>query len=484
MGDGAPTRDAGADSAFGAMGPPPPRPSRRSGASGDARAVRPSRGDEAAPAGFTVTSDGDSAGDAFAAPHRREFTRVAPGTDRGQRGKVPPQKGFSQLDWARRLATGEDMSGGARSGGVTIQEVRKHNTRDDCWMVLRGTVFNVTEYLRYHPGGADELMRGAGDDATSLFNETHKWVNFQHLLKSCVVGALVKEPRSRPAAAAPAPAGGGAGGATGSSADVLAGAKSALHDEQFRPFRFAARKQITPDTFIFRFLLPEGCVFGLRHPGHHVMFRAVIGGKEVERPYTPVSLLHQRDHVDFVIKVYESGKMTQHINSLRAGSTIEMRGPRGAFSFEAGVVHVGPRKAPVKELAMVSAGSGITPMLQILRMALLDTAHPVNLTLLFANRTREHIICKAELDKLREAKSDVLRVTYVVSTSTEGDGEHDDTVHGRIDQPMLAKYLPPVSSAVASRLNTIVRFGLLTHVVVPPPALRTHLRAGLRSAEV
>ncbi len=42
-------------------------------------------------------------------------------------------------------------------------------------------VYNITAYMKYHPGGVDELMRGAGINATNLFNEVNN--EKKHFLK-------------------------------------------------------------------------------------------------------------------------------------------------------------------------------------------------------------------------------------------------------------------------------------------------------------
>jgi cytochrome-b5 reductase len=72
-----------------------------------------------------------------------------------------------------------------------MEELEKHKTVDDCWICVRGKVYNVTHYLDFHPGGVDEMMRGAGTDATQLFNEIHRYVNYESMLKKCFVGPLV-----------------------------------------------------------------------------------------------------------------------------------------------------------------------------------------------------------------------------------------------------------------------------------------------------
>ncbi|MPC56353.1 Cytochrome b5 reductase 4 [Portunus trituberculatus] len=100
------------------------------------------------------------------------------------------------MDWVKLGHSGADLAGTKGTLlDVTPQELAKHNKRNDAWMALKGKVYNVTPYMEFHPGGEEELMRGAGQDATHLFNEVHKWVNFEGMLQKCLVGRLVE---SRP----------------------------------------------------------------------------------------------------------------------------------------------------------------------------------------------------------------------------------------------------------------------------------------------
>ena len=62
-------------------------------------------------------------------------------------GKVPLEKGYSQMDWMRLTARHRNLNGlnGQRPrADITMEEVRRHSTREDAWMVLRGKVYNVT----------------------------------------------------------------------------------------------------------------------------------------------------------------------------------------------------------------------------------------------------------------------------------------------------------------------------------------------------
>lgn len=47
--------------------------------------------------------------------------------------------------------------------------VAKHNQREDCWVIMNGIVLDITHFLKYHPGGADILIKYAGQDITNPF---------------------------------------------------------------------------------------------------------------------------------------------------------------------------------------------------------------------------------------------------------------------------------------------------------------------------
>ncbi|MCO5562909.1 hypothetical protein L7F22_016545 [Adiantum nelumboides] len=109
------------------------------------------------------------------------------------RGKIPLERGFTQVDWLKLTRTQTDLAGlnGAPNRRlITKAEVKQHRSEDDAWTILKGRVYNITPYLKFHPGGVDMLMKGAGKDCTALFNKYHSWVNAEYLLEKCLVGFL------------------------------------------------------------------------------------------------------------------------------------------------------------------------------------------------------------------------------------------------------------------------------------------------------
>ena len=117
--------------------------------------------------------------------------------------KVLLEPGHSPLDWANLIHNppsstylrGDDVSPNLIR--VPPSLLRYHNGRKgkNAWGVWQGKVYNLTPYMKFHPGGVNELMKGAGreKDAERLFLEVHPWVNWEGLLGECLVGILVSE---------------------------------------------------------------------------------------------------------------------------------------------------------------------------------------------------------------------------------------------------------------------------------------------------
>ncbi|XP_039476172.1 cytochrome b5 reductase 4 isoform X1 [Oreochromis aureus] len=124
----------------------------------------------------------------FPAPSSQQ--RISPSGQSG-RNKVALKPGHSLMDWIRFAKSGKDLTGlRGRLIEVTEEELRKHNRREDCWTCIRGMVYNVSAYMDYHPGGEEELMKAAGVDGTELFDQVHRWVNYESMLKECLVGRM------------------------------------------------------------------------------------------------------------------------------------------------------------------------------------------------------------------------------------------------------------------------------------------------------
>lgn len=67
--------------------------------------------------------------------------------------------------------TAAPSSGG--SGGLTMAEVAKHNSRTSCWSVVEGKVYDLTAWVSEHPGGPGTITGMCGVDATAAFRGKH-----------------------------------------------------------------------------------------------------------------------------------------------------------------------------------------------------------------------------------------------------------------------------------------------------------------------
>ena len=87
-------------------------------------------------------------------------------------GHVFSDTGASTAPVAQPIATSTSLRGPVNVS-LTLEEVARHNSPDDCWIVVGGEVYDITQYLPLHPAGASIVVPFCGKDATDVFLNTH-----------------------------------------------------------------------------------------------------------------------------------------------------------------------------------------------------------------------------------------------------------------------------------------------------------------------
>lgn len=184
----------------------------------------------------------------------------------------------------------------------------------------------------------------------------------------------------------------------------------ALNPNEYKKFKLKEKQIINHNTRLFRFELhhPEDVV-GLPI-GQHMSVKADVDGKTIFRSYTPVSSDDEKGYFDLIIKVYEKGQMSQYIDHLNVGDFLEVRGPKGQFTYKTGMT---------KNMCMLAGGTGITPMLQVARAILKDPKDKTNVHLIFANVNEDDILLRGELDALTK-KHPNFKLYYVLNNPPAG----------------------------------------------------------------
>lgn len=275
---------------------------------------------------------------------------------------------------------------------ISMEEVAKHNTEKSCWFVHEGKVYDATSYLEEHPGGAESILIEAGGDATIEFNSIHSPAA-KRILSQYYIGDLDAKAKSKSTT-----------GVAQRDADL------GLNPKKKIKFPLIEKIELSQNVRLFR--------FGLQTPqtklglpvGQHMFLYADIEGEPCMRAYTPTSSDDDLGHFDLVVKVYranehpkfpEGGKMSQFLDRMEIGDTIDVKGPVGHFTYSGCGSFVKNRKVGnATQLSMIAGGTGITPMYQVIKAILKNPEDKTQIKLLYANRTVDDILLYDELETL------------------------------------------------------------------------------------
>ncbi|KAL0921056.1 hypothetical protein M5K25_008087 [Dendrobium thyrsiflorum] len=73
----------------------------------------------------------------------------------------------------------------------SFSEISNHTSKDDCWLIIHGKVFNVTSFLEEHPGGEDVLLQAsANGDATDSFEDVGHSSTATSMMDEFLIGTV------------------------------------------------------------------------------------------------------------------------------------------------------------------------------------------------------------------------------------------------------------------------------------------------------
>ena len=192
---------------------------------------------------------------------------------------------------------------------------------------------------------------------------------------------------------------------------------------KFFPLQVAEVKRETSDCVSIAFHIPQENKAHFNYiQGQYITLKLKINGEELRRSYSICSSPQNGELMRIAVKQVPSGKASTWINSqLKAGDVLEAMPPEGKF-------YTTMPSGKVKHYVAVAAGSGITPVLSLLKTALL-TEPQSTFTLFYGNRSINGIIFKDELGELSARYPERLRVYHILSR----DKVNEPFFNGRID---------------------------------------------------
>jgi len=188
----------------------------------------------------------------------------------------------------------------------------------------------------------------------------------------------------------------------------------------FHPLVVKHIKPLTPNAVAITLEIPKELLQTFDFTsGQYITIKKEIKGQELRRAYS-ISSLPKKDTITIGVKKVDKGGFSDYANTkLKAGDILEVMPPEGRFVFN-------PSAEP-KNIVAFAAGSGITPIMSILRTVL--ESHPKNqFVLVYGNRSYEETMFYTDIVKLQLDHSDRFFVYFVNSRTHES-----DSLFGRID---------------------------------------------------
>ncbi|WP_305824061.1 1,2-phenylacetyl-CoA epoxidase subunit PaaE [Massilia brevitalea] len=204
---------------------------------------------------------------------------------------------------------------------------------------------------------------------------------------------------------------------------------------KFYPLTVAKVKHETRDAIAVTFAVPPELKTTFAYQqGQHLTLRALIDGEDVRRSYSICSAV-QDETLRVAIKRTPGGLFSSWANEqLQAGATLDVMPPMGHFN-------VPLDATSERHYLAFAAGSGITPILSIIKTTLL--AEPKSrFTLVYGNRASSSVIFRDELTDLKDIYMGRLKLVYVMSREQQDIELFNGRITGEKCSAFLKHWIP------------------------------------------
>jgi ring-1,2-phenylacetyl-CoA epoxidase subunit PaaE len=195
----------------------------------------------------------------------------------------------------------------------------------------------------------------------------------------------------------------------------------------FHPLRVAELHREASDAVCIALEVPDHLQEAYRFvPGQHLGIRANVNGQELRRTYSICSAFGEK-HLRIGVRVHDQGGMSRHLAyTVQVGDVLDVLTPTGRFFAQ-------PGATAAKTYCAFAGGSGITPILGIIRNVLAREPHSRCL-LFYGNRTTATIMFAEELLALKDCYIDRLSLYFVLSREPQD----VELFNGRLDREKVA----------------------------------------------
>lgn len=190
----------------------------------------------------------------------------------------------------------------------------------------------------------------------------------------------------------------------------------------FHTLKVADVHQETPECIVVAFDVPTELrtEFAFQH-GQYVTLKLSVNGEELRRSYSICSSPLDGERFCIAVKKVPQGRAsTQLVEKLQRGMSIEVMSPMGNFTTALDATKE-------RQFVAFAAGSGITPILSILK-TVLRTEPKSRFTLFYGNTDVDRIIFRERLEELKTQHAGRLEVHHILSRG----GDEDQLFNGRI----------------------------------------------------